>query len=128
MGVYVYTLRTETKKLGVGEGLVGELVGRAAYSYKQSYAWDNSPSYKRSIAVKQAHAERASEKLAGKVRYMIYADKFEIGQDVYDVGDRLPVLFEDVKWPGKLIGKLIKVGGKWSVRSVEDYNKLYGKG
>ena len=65
MGVYVYTLRTETKTLGVGEGLVGELVGRAAYSYKQSYSWDDSSSRKRSIASKHSHADRAGDKLAG---------------------------------------------------------------
>lgn len=127
MGVYVYTLRSETKTLGNGHGLVGELVGRAAYSYKQNYSWDGpNSSQKRSIATKHAHAERTSTKLVGKVKHMVYGDKFEVGMDVYHVGDRLPVVFEDVAFPGKVIGKLVKVGRKWCVRTQEEYNALMG--
>lgn len=110
MGVYVYTLRTETKPL-----VDGEIVGRAAYSYKQNYAFQPSPQYRRSVAAKHSHAERASTKLVGKVKYMVYGDKFESGLDVFYTGDRLPVVFEDTEWPGKKVGKLVKIGRKWLI-------------
>lgn len=110
MGVYIYTLRSETKVV-----TTGDVVGRAAYAYKPSFAYEIPASLKRSITAYENAARRA-EKKVGKVNFMVYGDKFVDGMDVYAV-DETPVIFNDAKFPGTVIGKLVKDGRKWRISS-----------
>jgi hypothetical protein len=107
MGVYTYTLRSQTKVVA------GRTIGRFAYAYKNSF-WNESGVYRRRVALMHHHAENARLALPN-VCYAIAGDFRDITEAapsaVFEFGPNCDS-YSDSRLPGKVVGYLSRRGRK----------------
>ena len=122
MGLYQYTLRSDTKTVE------GTEIGHYQFAYKLSYRWDDRR-YDFMCDTKSRHAANAREKLA-HVRYFVqgewgYADDKE-GLPIYRAEDGPRAEFTEEmpkRWP--IVGVLRRTGRKFRIDPIEPWMQAY---
>ena len=120
MGVYIYTPRSETKKM-----LDGEQVARVSYAYKDFDAWNAPARWIRSAGAQERFGQKAADKHnANGVKYLAMGDKFEVGASVFRVeeGEQVRFKYYDCDMGGlEHVGELRKRGRKWYIKFKDEF-------